>query len=146
MDQRNRAGITSLFRLHWLECFWSCCQWSGRAHEDCNFIYQFLWGYMHPHQDWGIFQLQFCEAMRILFEHKESKNNIIYSTILLHRVFHHFREYHNAYASVNNADYADYVHARAFPPECKQRWLRQLRSWILSKMSEDVTRGRRIVE
>ncbi len=34
-----------------IEVFWSCCHQSGRAHRDCNFIYQLLWGYMHSHQD-----------------------------------------------------------------------------------------------
>ncbi len=54
--------------------------------------------------------IQLCEATRILFERKENKKSC--SAI--------FREYHNAYVrfpqSVNNADYADYVHAHAFPP------------------------------
>ncbi len=31
-----------------------------------------------------------------------------------------------------------------FPPERKPWWLRQIRSWVLSKMAEDVTRGRMI--
>ncbi len=31
--------------------FWSCCHRSGRAHRDCNIIYQFLWGYVHSYQD-----------------------------------------------------------------------------------------------
>ncbi len=69
----------------------------------------------------SVAQPQFCDAMRILFFHKGNKNN----NLLNHSsppsyIFHHFREYHNAYAgfclSVNNAYYAAFVHARAFPP------------------------------
>ncbi len=46
----SRAGFTSLFWPHWLECFWSCCKLSGRADRDCNILYQFLWGYVHSYQ------------------------------------------------------------------------------------------------
>ncbi len=58
----------------------------------------------------------------------------------------HNREYLNAYAcftlSVNNADYADYVLAHAFPrPQHNQRWLHRLLSWVPSKMAEEVTGG-----
>ncbi len=46
MNQRDRAGFTSLSRPYWLECFWGCCKRSGRAHRDWHFVYQFLWDYM----------------------------------------------------------------------------------------------------
>ncbi len=47
MDQWDRAGFTSLSRRYWLECFWSCCQWSGWAHRVCNILYQFMWSFVH---------------------------------------------------------------------------------------------------
>ncbi len=47
----NRARLKSLFRLHWLDRFWRCCKRSGRAHRDCNILYQFVWRYVHSHQD-----------------------------------------------------------------------------------------------
>ncbi len=44
-----------------LECFWSCCHRFGRAHRDCNIIYQFLWRYVHSYQD--SFNLQQRQTM-----------------------------------------------------------------------------------
>ncbi len=57
----TNEGFTSLFRPHWLDCFWSCCHQSGWAHWDCNIIYQFLWGYVHSYQD--SFNLQQRQTM-----------------------------------------------------------------------------------
>ncbi len=57
----TNEGFTSLFRPHWLDCFWSCCHRSGWAHWDCNIIYQFLWGYVHSYQD--SFNLQQRQTM-----------------------------------------------------------------------------------
>ncbi len=50
-DRLMKQRFTSLHWLHWLECFWSCCHWSGWAHEFCKVIYHFLWGYVHSYQD-----------------------------------------------------------------------------------------------
>ncbi len=61
MDQWNRAGFTSLSWPYWLECFWGCCKWSGRAHKDCHFVYQFLWRHVHSYQD--SFNLQQWQTM-----------------------------------------------------------------------------------
>ncbi len=49
------------YKPYWLECFWGCCKLSGRAHRDCNSIYQFLWGYVHSYQD--SFNLQQWQTM-----------------------------------------------------------------------------------
>ncbi len=51
MDQRDRAGFTSLSRAYWLESFWGCCKRSERAPRDCNILYKFLWRYVHSYQD-----------------------------------------------------------------------------------------------
>ncbi len=32
-------------------CFWGCWKRPGRAHRDCNILYQFMWGYAHSYQD-----------------------------------------------------------------------------------------------
>ncbi len=48
-------------KLIGLDCFRSCCKRSGRAHRDCNIIYQFLWGYVHSYQD--SFNLQQRQTM-----------------------------------------------------------------------------------
>ncbi len=61
MNQRDRASFTSLSLPYWLECFWSCCKWSGWAHRDCHFVYQFLWGHVHSDQD--VFNLQQWQTM-----------------------------------------------------------------------------------
>ncbi len=62
----------------------------------------------------SVAQLSFCDATRILFLHKENKNNIIYSNILLPWVTSSaILEFHKAYAhfslNVNNAGYVKYV-------------------------------------
>ncbi len=68
----------------------------------------------------------FATLREYFFLRKENKNN----NLLNHSsppsyIVRHFREYHNAYARfplcVNKAYYAAFVHARAFPPEHKQR-------------------------
>ncbi len=61
MDQWDGAGCTSLSRPYWLECFWGCYKQSGRAHRDCHFIYQFLWGHVYSYQD--SFNLQQWQTM-----------------------------------------------------------------------------------
>ncbi len=61
MDKWSRARFKSLFWPHWLDWFWSCCHRSGRAHRDCNIIYQFLWRYMYTYQD--SFNLQQRQTM-----------------------------------------------------------------------------------
>ncbi len=77
---------------------------------------------------------------------KQSKNN----NLLNHSsppsyVVCHFREHHNAYArfllSVNNDTQITFM--LALSPECKQRGVCQMRSWVISKMADDVTRGRK---
>ncbi len=57
----TERGFTSLSRPYWLECFWGCCKWSGWAHRDCHFIYQFMWRYVHSYQD--SFNLQQWQTM-----------------------------------------------------------------------------------
>ncbi len=50
MDSWSRPRFKSLFWPHWLVCFRSCWKRSRRAHRDCHFVYQFLWGYVHSYR------------------------------------------------------------------------------------------------
>ncbi len=55
---RTVKRFKSLFRPHWLDCFWNRCKRSGRAHRDCNLLYQFLWRYVHSYKDSSNLQQQ----------------------------------------------------------------------------------------
>ncbi len=73
-----------MFWPHWLDCFWSCCHWSGRAHRDCNILYQFLWGYVHTrtHLTYNNDKPWFTAKLRQLCQAKEDAyrkgNKVLY--------------------------------------------------------------------
>ncbi len=70
--------------------------------------------------------------MRIISVHKEKNNNIIYSTILLQFFSNNYSPILLLFAILESTPERNRVHA-----ESKQRWLRWLRSGVLSKMAED---------